>query len=257
MPTELLQTRIFGNAIGNANSAITAKANSGFSNMVVLTNGGISATRVWEFPLALRVPDAKFKVTILGAGGQGGGCNVAGRVATGAGGGAGGLLMVWFHVLQGCYQLQYIVGVGGTTGTLTTAGQNGSNTSLWYWNGSYGSTADYIGNGGTGGGLSTNVSTSIVGGAGGGTNVPSGTVFRYQARYLAIPGGNGGGGGVQATNYSNDACGAHAPLGLGQGGPNTTASAAGSAATGYGAGGGGATNGAGGAGGDGLIIIEY
>jgi hypothetical protein len=158
MPTELLQTRIFGNAIGNANSAITAKANSGFSNMVVLTNGGISATRVWEFPLALQVPDAKFKVTILGAGGQGGGCNVAGRVATGSGGGAGGLLMVWFHVLQGCYQLQYIVGVGGTTGTLTTAGQNGSNTSLWYWNGSYGSTADYIGNGGTGGGLSTNVS---------------------------------------------------------------------------------------------------
>lgn len=244
----LMQTRIFGNAVGNAGSTITAKAGSGFSNLVVLNSNGTTSVRTWFFPAALQVPDAKFKVTILGAGGQGGG-STAGSWNYGGGGGSGSLAVIWMQVIQGFYEFDYVIGQGGSTGTSASAGAAGTvATQLTYVNSTYSA--------GVGSGGPLYVSTGDVGGAGGTFVAPS-TVDRPNWKYLSINGGRGGGPGQSLANYSIDATGSDSPFGLGLGGPKALIAAGGSAATGYGAGGGGASNGIGGAGGDGLILIEY
>lgn len=228
------------------NSTFISPYGGGFTNIELLTTGTAAS---WSVPTALKAVGAKWKVTLVGSGGQGGGSGVATAGYVGGGGGSGGVVVGFFAYAAGQDTMTYTIGVGGTTGTSTTVGQTGTATTALY-NG-----VTWTANGGIGGGIG--VAAGVAGGNGG-TAVGTGTS-------ILLAGNIGNSGGVMAATSNYVGNGADAPLGLGFGGamPATAAGAVGNAGTNYGAGGSGGRNGtgtttrAGGAGTNGLIIIEY
>lgn len=219
--------------------AVGGSVGSGFQNMVVQTSGSAAS---WSLPTTLQSPSAKWKVTIVGGGAQGGGTNItAGQV--GGGGGSGGLVVVYLTFVAGQTTMTYTVGTAGSGAGTNATGTSGNNSSIVY------NAVTYTANGGTGG------TASGAGGAGG--TASGGT--------LNIAGGTGDNGGTMAATSNYQGNGGNTPLGYGYGGrmPVTAAGATGNVGTGYGAGGSGGRNGtgttarAGGAGTDGVVIIEY
>ena len=235
-------SRVYGTL--TIDTSVLSNVGAGYSNMVVFTTG-----TSYTLPTVLQVPGAKFKATLIGAGGQGGG-GTAGTIALykGAGGGAGAVAIVISTVVSGVYTLSYSVGVAGSSGGASANGANGTATTITY-NG-----ITYSAGGGVGGTAGT---YGLVGGVGGAvTNTGPATTL------LSFTGGQGGAAANSAVQA--DGRGGHTPLGYGQGGmpqPFTSIGAPGIAGTGYGSGGsGGVSNTAGtsgGAGAAGLIIIEY
>lgn len=218
---------------------VTGANGAGFSTVEVFTSG---TAATWTVPTRLRVSGAKFKITVIGGGGQGGGTNVtAGQV--GGGGGAGGMAVKWLTYVSGQNTATYTVGAAGT-GTATNAtGANGTASTFAY------NSVTYTGGLGVGGTVIAD------GGAGGaGTNGD-----------INVPGQSGANGGTMAATSNYQGNGGNSPLGYGFGGqmPVTAAGAAGNVGVGYGAGGSGGRNGtgttarAGGNGTAGIIIIEY
>jgi hypothetical protein len=221
---------------------VVATAGAGFQNMVVFTSG---ASQPWSLPAALQVTGAKWRVTIVGAGGQGGGSNTtAGMI--GGGGGSGGAVVYYVTYVAGQNTMTYTVGAAGSGAGTNTTGNSGAVSSIIY------NSVTITASGGTGGPTATAATTGGAGGAASG-----GT--------LNIVGNIGASSGTMAatSNFLGD--GGNTPLGYGQGGrmPATAAGATGANGTGYGAGGSGGRTGtgatarAGGAGTGGLIVIEY
>lgn len=219
--------------------AVGGSVGAGFQNMVVQTTGTAAS---WSLPTVLQSPSAKFKVTIIGGGGQGGGTPAtAGHI--GGGGGSGGLVAVYLTFVAGQTTMTYTVGAAGSGAGTNTVGTAGGSSSIVY------NSTTYTAGGGGGGGVSGSPAAGTGGTATGGT--------------LNIVGFAGAAGGVSAATAAKFGNGGSTPLGYGQGGilPNTVTSS--STGTGYGAGGSGAYNGAtatataGGAGTAGVVIIEY
>ena len=187
----------------------------------------------------------KWRVRMVGAGGQGGG----GGGTTGfdgSGGGAGAYAEVVFNVVAGTtYTCQ--VGAGGTTGGTGANGQAGTNTTL-----TVGGTT-VTAPGGGGGLVGTSAALPVQGGAGGAIATNGGLNTAGQPGSISY-------GSVAADNGSGS--GAHCQFGAGgQGKANATATTGASAAAlGYGGGGGGGTTTgsatAGGAGANGVISID-
>ena len=216
----------------------------GFQTQVILTTGtNVSATLpAWA---------NKAKVTVVGAGGAGGG-NPATVGAPGSGGGSGAVSIKYFTGVGGA-TYTYNVGVAGA-GVLAAAGTPGRASNLLM----SGTLVNAPGgtNGLVGGAASTNIAGGAggVAGTGGDVNLP----------------GSAGGASQSTAAAATCASGFGAPGFMGLGGAAsviklTAASAAGNAGgANTGAGGSGsapglatATTGTGGAGGSGLIIIEY
>ena len=231
----LYNTKVNGTII--VDTAITAGC--GFQNMVVLTTG---TTATYTFPTVLQVPNAKFKVTIVGAGGGGAG---APTTNIGSSGGSGAVVIVIITIVAGLYSFTYTVGGGGSGGP-----NSGGGTAL---NGLDGGDSSVLYNGITytsGGGIGGSVGGGSGGGGGTGIN---GTLN------IAGQGGSWG-ASPYTTTFFNDTRGGSTPLGLGSGGVAPSINN-GIAGTGYGAGGGGGvyrSNPATGATGQpGIIILEY
>jgi len=234
-------TRIYGSLTVDA--AIIAGAGAGFQNMLLLTTG----TNIqYQFPNELRVPGAKFRVTIIGGGGGGAGSTAAISGACGGGGGSGGVVLVYLTVVSNAYGFTYSVGALGGAGAINTVGSAGGASSIIY-NG-----VTYTAGGGAGGPIYTSGISAAGGTATGGT--------------LNIIGGRGGTSGrAVSTNSGFYGQGGDTPLGYGAGGFGggyLSASGAGVTGLSFGAGGGGgysaaATGYAGAAGTVGLIILEY
>jgi hypothetical protein len=247
-------TLVAGNLLGNTSSlntvgsSIAARGGAGFKNMAVLTTVGIYT---WVFPPGLRVPGAKFKCTIVGAGGQGGG-GAGALTGIGAGGNSGGVMLVWFTVYSPCYHFVYQIGNGGSSGTSSTAGQSGTAVSYVNYGTQYAS-EQFSAAAGQGGAFATSGGSDQTAPSGGGVVTPTTTPYIY------INGFKGGGtASASSSTYPIDGKGADTPFGFGIGGPRGLPNAGGSAGTGYGSGGGGGFNtGAGGAGGDGIIIVQW
>lgn len=239
-------TRVYGSL--TADTALIAGSGSGFMNLVGFTTG---TTVTWNFPSVLQVPNAKFKVTIIGSGGAGGG-TAATIGQMGGGGGTGAVIVAYITVVNGIYSLTYTVGasVAGVSAANGTAGQ----ASNIIYNG-----ITYSSAGGGAGTLGTSVAAGGAGGAFSG--ITNGTTVNAWG-YTGNP---GHAGGVMAATTNITGIGGNTPLGFGQGGvmPNVAAGQVGVAGTGYGAGGGGARNGtaatarAGGASAGGLVLIEF
>lgn len=215
---------------------------SGFTYMEVKASGSAVS---WDVPTQLRVPGAKWKVTVIGGGAQGGGTTTtAGHV--GGGGGSGGVVVGFYTYSTGQNTMTYSVGTGGSGAGSTANGNNGNPSNTIYNSITFSA-------GGGGGGLTS--SFPGVGGSGG--TATGGT--------LNIAGDSGESGGVMAATSNYAGGGGDTPLGYGFGGemPGTAAGAAGNSGAGYGSGGSGGRNGtgttsrAGGTGASGVIIIEY
>jgi hypothetical protein len=240
-------TRVYGSA--TVDGALIAGAGSGFMNLVGFTTG---TSVSYTLPSALQYAGAKFKVTIIGAGGSGGGTAVtAGQM--GGGGGSAAVVIAYITVVSSVYTLTYSVAGTTAAGAAGAAGNAGGTSSIIY------NSVTYSASGGLGGTLATSV---LAGGQGG---TPSPSAFATTNAF-GIIGNPGHAGGVMAATTNVAGIGANTPLGWGQGGvmPETAAGQAGQPGTGYGAGGSGARNGtgaattrAGGTGAPGLIIIEY
>lgn len=214
----------------------------GFANMNVITGIGY---QIWNVPRGVR----RWKVTLVGGGGCGGGAQgTAGY--NGNGGGSGGVCIGFYDYVPGVQTMAMNVGRGGLLpGTLNANGFSGNSTNVNY------NSVWMFANAGTGGANSWfggNVNAIGIGGAASG-----GT--------LNLTGDEGGSGGLAAATNPLYPEGGHTPLGYGQGGiigPSLTG-ANGTNATGYGAGGGpgrntsGTTLRRGGAAGAGVIIIEW
>jgi hypothetical protein len=240
-------TRVYGSF--QTDAAIISPAGAGFMNLVAFTSG---TSVSYSLPSALQYAGAKFKVTIIGAGGSGGGTAItAGQM--GGGGGSGAVVIAYITVVASVYTLTYTVAGTTAAGAAGAAGNAGSASSVIY------NSVTYSAGGGLGGTLATSV---LAGGAGG---TPSPSAFGT-TNVMGLTGYPGHAGGVQAATTNVAGIGANTPLGWGQGGvmPETAAGQAGQPGTGYGSGGSGARNGtgaattrAGGTGAPGLIIIEY
>lgn len=239
-------TRVYGTL--TVDTAVVAAAGAGCMNLVGFTTG---TSVTYTLPSALQIAGAKFKATIIGAGGSGGGtAATAGHM--GGGGGSAAVVIAYITVVAGIYTLTYNVAGATAAGAAGAAGLAGSPSSIVYNSVTYSA----------GGGLGGTLATSILAGGAGGT--PSPSAFAT-ANVIGLTGNPGGSGGVMAATTNISGLGGNTPLGWGQGGvfPNTAAGAAGFTGTGYGAGGGGARNGtgatalAGGIGAAGLIMIEY
>lgn len=195
-----------------------------------------------------------FRVTCVGGGG-GGGAAATGAVAGGGGGGGGGVITATFtnYPLSPGYvsaTYAYLVGTGGTGGTTSVAGTNGTITQFVATSGgtfSLNAAPGIVGNIGT---------TGSAAGTGGSGGVPSttGSVINTTSVSLAIRGGSTGINGQIGTNFPGGA-GGSSPYGGGGGGSVQAGSNPGQN---YGGGGGGASgfvtaasNGAGG-----LVYIE-
>jgi hypothetical protein len=212
----------------------------GVNNIEVFTTG-----TTWTIPAGVR----RFKVTLIGGGGQGGGTQTtAGQM--GAGGGSGALVIGFFDVEPGQTSVSYTIGAGGSSAGTNATGQNGTASTLtyngvtWTAGGGSGGTTHATANGGGNGGTATAVGAD-----------------------LTEDGNKGRGGGTSsgstATGFTGQ--GANTPMGYGAGGDTngTAAGGNGLAGQGYGAGGSGGRNGtgttarSGGAGTAGILIIEY
>lgn len=187
-------------------------------------------------------------VEVIGAGGAGGGsiATGVGENAGGGGGGAGGYARKTFTAanLSGASSFTATVGAGGT-GVSGAAGNSGALSSF-----SGTGITTVQGNGGTGGNVGTNTTTSalttpVVGGTASGGN-------------FNVQGGAGGGGGVIGGIRLPTGNGGNSALG---GGGIAGNNAVGGAGGQYGAGGGGSTRAAssaaqaGGAGANGVVIV--
>ena len=241
-------TRVYGSL--TTDTAFISGAGSGFMNVVAFTTG---TAATWTFPGVLQVPNAKFKVTIVGSGGSGGGTPITAGYM-GGGGGSGGVIVAYITVVANLYTLTYTVGasVAGVSAANGVAGQ----ASNIVYNGVTYSAA--------GGALGT--LAAVGGNAGGAGGSFSGVINGTTINAWGYTGNPGHSGGAMAATTTITGIGGNTPLGLGQGGtmPTAAAGAAGNSGTGYGAGGGGARNGtgaatsrAGGASAAGLVMIEY
>ena len=232
-------SRVYGTLI--VDTAIVASSGVSFKFIDAITTTG---SGTYTLPAALQVPGAKFKLTIVGAGGQGGGCP-ASSGAMGGGGASGAVVVVIITVVSGLYTFTYTVGNVGTAAGTNAAGIAGNASTVTY------NSVTYTAGGGAGGTLASTNSISTGGTASGGL--------------LNMNGWSGGASGTLATNISYFGIGADTPLGWGMGGYCGTGAAStpysdGIAASGYGAGGGGANGtavNAGGVGTQGIIVIEY
>jgi hypothetical protein len=213
-----------------------------YYNMEVFTTTGTG--QVWTVPLPLRVVGAKWKVILVGGGGQGGGTlNTAGQ--TGSGGGSGATVVGFYSYVAGQITMGYAIGIAGSGAGNSANGNNGTDTTTTYNSTTY--TAGFGAGGAT--------HSTGIGGAGG--TATGGT--------LNLAGQPGASGGTMAATSNYQGNGGNSPLGFGMGGqmPATAGGLNGVAASGYGAGGSGGRNGtgttarAGGAGTQGLLIILY
>jgi hypothetical protein len=233
---KLSDTQVYGSLI--IDGALIAGAGAGFSNMVALTTSG-----TYTFPVALQVPGAKFKVTIVGAGGQGGGCTTTSGYC-GAGGASGAVCIAYITVVSGLYSFTYTIGVRGSTSGTNAVGQTGTSSTVVY------NSVTYTAGGGGGGGIASTTETRPNGGT-----ATNGT--------FNLTGSYGLSCGVRNTVSCYIGRGGDTPLGFGQGGNSGSPGGTGKTASGYGAGGGGgafystATARAGGPGTGGIIIVEY
>lgn len=241
-------SRVYGSLI--VDNAVVAGAGAGYQNMVLFTTG---TSAVYNFPTALRVPGAKFKLTIIGGGGGGSGTvsqtGLLAALSCGGGGGSGAVCIAVVTVVSGFYSFGYTVGTGGTAGAAGGAGGGGNNSFVFYNN------TTFLALGGTNG-----LPITI----GGGTGAPGGTA---SGGTLNLPGNPGRCASVvlNVGGNANPPFGGTTPLGYGRYGTSigAAASGAGNAGLGYGSGGGGGKNNngtaavAGGAGAPGIIILEY
>lgn len=229
---------------------------AGFQNMNVISTQPGQPTQTWTVPTGVK----KFKVTLIGAGGQGGGVNAStGNV--GYGGGSGGVCIGFYNTVAGVTTVSMNVaqanGVGA--GVVTNAnGFNGFSSNVNY-NGTW-----MFANGGTGGANSYFAFQfgSAVYGTGG---AASGGTFNFTGN----DGGSGGTTLFSGVNIYSSMLGlgicASTPLGFGINDRLYVAAtgAAGLNGAGYGTGGGGGKSGssatarAGGTGANGVIIIEW
>jgi hypothetical protein len=219
------------------------KANvAGFSNMNVVSTLG---SQIWNIPAGVR----RWKVTIVGGAGSGGGTHgAAGHV--GNGGGSGGVSIAFFNFVEGVTTMAMNVG----NGAIITTALNANGTSGLSSNVNYNETWVFA-NGGTGGANSWFGGNTGAVGFGG---VASGGT-------LNLTGGNGNPGGVAAATTSVVGAGGSVPF---LGFNNTLQPIGPTGANGtngvyFGVGGGGGRNGTGteqrrgGFGANGVIIIEW
>lgn len=234
-------SKIYGSLTANGTIIAAAGAGAGFQNMIVLNTGTITS---YPLPTVIQYPGAKFKVTIIGAGGSGGASTTT-VGSCGSGGGSSAVLIVILTVVSGVYTLNNIA-VSAVGGSGTFFDYNG--ITYQALSGSDGST--YTTNG-------------VDGGAGGtftGITMASGLV-----NGLGITGAAGKGGNLCIAASQSFNNGGNTPLGWGQGGvlSGVAAGGVGVAGTGYGSGGSGGCSGSGttartgGAGAPGIMIIEY
>ena len=220
---------------------ITANNFSGFgigfgSNLEILTSG-----TSWSVPTGV----IRWKVTVVGGGGQGGGsAATAGHV--GNGGGSGASVVGFYNFVSGQTTMSYNIGAAGSG-----AGTNAQGTAGGASNTTYNAVVYNAGGGGGG-----NTSATIGGGGLAGTG--TGGTWNFT-------GDKGHSGGVAAATNPVQGVGGDTRFGLGHGGGHvgTAAGATGEVAEGYGAGGAGGKSGssatarAGGAGVQGIIIVEW
>ena len=239
-------------------------------------------------------------ILVVGGGGGGGGntsTGAAGYYDVGGGGGAGGFLAPTSVSLTGGSVYAVTVGAGGTAGTPSAKGGNGTASSIIGTGVNY--TATGGGGGGSGSGPSGDLTDGLTGGSGGGGGVDdwdgyigavgttngqghngaAGTVPYYElggggggagAAGSAQNGGNGSASGITGTSvtYAGGGGGGGGGYSAGTGGTGgggaggkNSAGAAGTANTGGGGGGGSSGSGSGtyngGAGGSGIVIVSY
>jgi hypothetical protein len=241
-------TRVYGSLI--TDTALIAGVGAGFMNVVAFTTG---TAATFTFPGALQVPNAKFKVTIIGSGGSGGGTPVTAG-AMGGGGGSGAVIVAYITVVLNVYTFTYTVGAS-VAGVVAANGVAGQASNIIYNGVTYSAAGGALG--------TVAAAAGNAGGAGGAfTGVTNGTTVNAWG-YTGNP---GHAGGVMAATTTITGIGGNTPLGFGQGGtmPTAQAGANGNNGTGYGAGGGGARNGTGaattrtgGSSAGGLVMIEY
>ena len=239
--------------IGDGSTAWTSLvyygANGAHQNIFeVYTWTGSAAS--WTVPTTLRfdstaINPGRWKVTLIGGGGSGGGTGtVAGNA--GNGGGSGAVCIGYYTYVSGQNTMSYSIGGLGPAQAASASGVAGTSTTTTY------NSVTYTAGGGSGG---SNVLTANGGGAGG---TATGGVIN-------LTGAKGDTGGSSAATLALMGYGGNTPNGWGWGGTaiGTAAGGAGIAATGFGAGGTGARNGtgvtglAGGAGAHGYLVIEY
>jgi hypothetical protein len=236
-------SRVYGSLTLNNSIIAAAGAGAGFQNMIVFNTGTTIAS--YPLPTVIQYPGAKFKVTIVGAGGNGG-ASIATIGSCGSGGGSGAVLVVILTVVSGLYSLTSI--------SVPYAGSSGS-TSFIY-NG-----ITYTAGGGSNG--TTYAAGGVEGGVGGtfsGITMSNGLV-----NGLGINGSAGKGGNLAVAASQSFNGGANTPLGFGQGGvlSGVPTGGAGQPGSGYGSGGSGGCSGSvasgfsGGDGARGVMIIEY
>lgn len=184
------------------------------------------------------------KITLVGAGGSGGGCLSGTGAGASCGGGGGGTCVVWISSPASTYT--YVVGAGGA-GAAGAAGNSGTATTF--------SGSTYSAGGGVHGNLvgmtlaGFNLTASAAGGTSSGCsiNIKGGSSFP----------------GITTTDSASAVSGSGGSTTLGPGGGGSAAQGAGNAGGNYGGGGAGCTNLnspggtlAGGNGADGIIIVE-
>lgn len=272
------------NVTGNAVVTGTMFANNfvgygtGFSNMQVFsTPSAVASLQSWSIPPGVR----RFKVTLVGAGGSGGGVP-AFPGAVGHGGGAGGYAVKYFNVIEGVTQLVSInVGTAGGISLTSFVSVNANGNTAWPSNVNYNNQWVFANAGtqGANGYFHSNVRTTA---ASGGSIGLGGDAAGGDLNIFGQDGYQGAGARAAAITVTANAAGLGAggspPLGWGFGGQSglvgfgatpatgTYASGNGANAIGYGGGGGGARGGggtnfsvnkAGGAGANGVVIIEW
>ena len=233
------------NVVGDVRARSFSGFGTGFANMNVVNTLGY---QIWNVPTGVK----RWKVTVCGGGGSGGGTHgIAGAIGCGAG--SGGVSVIYFNYVDGVNTMAMNVGLAGGFGVVTT---NANGVTGFPSNVNYNNTWAF-GNGGIGGANSWfggNVSAIGVGGA------ASGGV-------LNLKGANGQIGGIAAATNPLVGTGGATPLGLCTGGEmaigTTAAGANGTNAASFGGGGGGGKNASsttlrrGGSGANGVIIIEW
>jgi hypothetical protein len=236
--------------------SIMSPFGNGYSNCIWWAGtASASVNGTWFFPPELMLPDAKFKITVIGSGGAG--LNSIATAGSRYGsGGSGGVLVALITVTgpssfftattsQLYNSLTYFAAAGSTVGAA------GSTSSVGY------AGISFNGNGGQ-------APSTYTGGAGGTTTI-SGTAAGFTYTNMSLTGNKGCDGGICMTNKGWVNAGGNTPLGYGWGGRagGVFTGHAGAPGYGYGSGGqsgvGGSTAAVqtGGVGAPGLIMIEW
>jgi hypothetical protein len=232
----LLSTVAGGDTVKSSPGTITPVHCDGVGISSLLAANGKS---VFMASGSFTVPDnvTRIKVTIVGGGGSGGGCQGSSVNETigGAGGGAGGTAIAWLTVSPGMVYA-VTVGAGGAAVTGASGGNDGRDSSFG---------TSIIAKGGRGGGYNNTANGGGAGGSatGGDINISGGEGADGQAGEYLYP-GNGGassmGGGGRAGDKGGNAGNAY---GSGGGGAYDTAKSG--------------TRYSGGAGKQGIVIVEW